>query len=123
MKREQAEERVRELRAELAKHARLYHVLDAPEISDAEYDVLFRELQELEERHPELARPDSPTRRVGAPPAEGFAAVRQLGPGAERRRHRLPPSTYREIHPTTKGRTHLSAGATRASRARHWSNA
>jgi len=65
--------RVDWLTDELNRHLRLYYVLDQPEISDAEYDRLFRELQELEAAHPGLARPDSPTRRVGAPPAEGFA--------------------------------------------------
>jgi DNA ligase (NAD+) len=58
---------------ELNRHLRLYHQEDAPEISDAEYDELFRELMALEAAHPGLARPDSPTQRVGAPPAEGFA--------------------------------------------------
>jgi len=61
------------LRDEIRRHLRLYHVEDAPEITDAEYDELFRELQALEADHPELATPDSPTRGVGAPPAEGFA--------------------------------------------------
>ncbi len=60
---------------ELSRHGRLYHVEDAPEISDAEYDRLYRELVQLEEAHPGLRRPDSPTLRVGAPPAEGFAEV------------------------------------------------
>ncbi len=68
-------ERVDFLVKEIERHLRLYHVEDDPEISDAEYDRLFRELQSLEEAHPELRRPDSPTQRVGAPPAEGFAEV------------------------------------------------
>jgi DNA ligase (NAD+) len=67
--------RMRALAAEIERHNQLYHLEDRPEISDAEYDALFRELQELERAHPELASPDSPTRRVGAPPAEGFAQV------------------------------------------------
>jgi DNA ligase (NAD+) len=54
-------------------HGHRYHVLDDPEISDAEYDALYRELEALEEAHPELATPDSPTRRVGAPPSDLFA--------------------------------------------------
>jgi DNA ligase (NAD+) len=70
-----ARERIDELVDALNRHSRLYHLEDAPEISDAEYDRLFRELQDLESSHPELARADSPTRRVGAPPAEGFAEV------------------------------------------------
>ena len=68
------------LRRDLERHLRLYHVDDDPEISDAEYDALFRELVELEEKHPELVTPDSPTQRVGAKPAEGFAEVRHRVP-------------------------------------------
>ncbi len=71
--RPQAERRIAWLHAELDRHLRLYHQEDAPEISDAEYDELFRELQQLEAAHPDLVRPDSPTQRVGAPPVEGFA--------------------------------------------------
>jgi DNA ligase (NAD+) len=66
---------MRALAAEVERHLRLYHVEDAPEISDAEFDALFRELAELERAHPEQKAPDSPTGRVGAPPAEGFATV------------------------------------------------
>ncbi|MEE9607059.1 MAG: NAD-dependent DNA ligase LigA [Myxococcota bacterium] len=65
---------------DLNRHNRLYHVEDRPEISDAEYDRRFRELHELEQAHPELRRPDSPTLRVGAPAAEGFAEVRHRVP-------------------------------------------
>jgi DNA ligase (NAD+) len=61
--------------SELNEHLRRYHVEDAPVISDAEYDRLFRELQALEEAHPDAVLADSPTHRVGAPPAEGFAEV------------------------------------------------
>jgi DNA ligase (NAD+) len=68
--------RIEFLIREIARHDRLYYLEDQPEISDAEYDRLLRELRALEEAHPELRRPDSPTRRVGAPPAEGFASVR-----------------------------------------------
>ncbi|HUR27460.1 MAG TPA: hypothetical protein VM509_04685, partial [Planctomycetota bacterium] len=63
--------RAEELRSELLRHDRLYYVAAAPEISDAEYDALFRELVELEQAHPELVAPDSPTQRVGAPLPEG----------------------------------------------------
>ncbi|HJW74798.1 MAG TPA: NAD-dependent DNA ligase LigA, partial [Thermoleophilia bacterium] len=69
-----------ELRGEVEHHAYLYYVLDRPEISDAEYDRLFRGLQELEERHPELRTPDSPTQRVGGEPLKEFAQVRHLQP-------------------------------------------
>jgi DNA ligase (NAD+) len=68
------------LSREVERHLRLYHVEDAPEIGDAEFDELFRELLDLEREHPELRRPDSPTQRVGAPPAEGFAPVRHDRP-------------------------------------------
>ena len=60
------------LRDELNRHNHLYHVLNRPEISDAQYDALFRQLREIEEANPELVTPDSPTQRVGAEPAEGF---------------------------------------------------
>src|SRR5207302_4238362 len=52
------------------------HVLDDPEVSDAEYDRLMRRLEDLEAEHPELATPDSPTQRVGAKPSDKFGAVR-----------------------------------------------
>ena len=68
--------RAKELRTALEDANHRYYVLDAPTISDAEYDRLFRELQDLETRHPELAAPDSPTQRVGAPPLEAFGTVR-----------------------------------------------
>ena len=67
--------RVRELREQLHRHNYLYHVLDSPLITDAEYDALFRELQTLEEAHPELADAGSPTQRVGAAPAPQFNEV------------------------------------------------
>ena len=67
------ERRIAWLSAELNRHLRLYHQEDAPEISDAEYDALFRELAGARGRAPRAGAPDSPTQRVGAPPAEGFA--------------------------------------------------
>jgi len=73
-------ERAAALRAELERHNRLYYVEDAPEVTDAEYDRLFRELQALEEAHPELAVPDSPTQRVGGAPAKDLAPVRHAVP-------------------------------------------
>jgi len=74
------EARIRELRAELEHHNRLYYQDAAPEISDADYDRLFRELERLEAAHPEFARDDSPTRRVGGAPLESFQQVRHLVP-------------------------------------------
>ncbi len=65
---------------ELNRHNRLYHALDKPEISDAEYDALLRELQDLEGRLPDHVRADSPSQRLGAPPAEGFETVPHLSP-------------------------------------------
>ena len=70
------QQRAAELREQIAYHNYRYYVLDNPEIPDAEYDRLFRSLQELEERYPELITPDSPTQRVGAEPLKGFAEVR-----------------------------------------------
>jgi DNA ligase (NAD+) len=72
--------RIDTLTAELNRHNRLYYSHDRPEISDAEYDRMLRELQELEQSAPELARPDSPLRHVGAPPGEGFATVKHRVP-------------------------------------------
>ncbi len=72
--------RVEQLRRLINYHSYRYYVLAKPEISDEEYDLLFRELQRLEEQYPELITPDSPTQRVGAPPAEGFAKVRHPAP-------------------------------------------
>src|ERR1700761_3775277 len=68
------------LREQLRRHERLYYVLDSPEISDAEYDALMRQLQELEAQHPEWITPDSPTQRVGGKPREGFVKVRHSSP-------------------------------------------
>jgi DNA ligase (NAD+) len=69
-------QRVEELYALLRHHNYRYYVLDDPVVSDAEYDALMRELRALEEAHPELITPDSPTRRVGSTPSEKFAKVR-----------------------------------------------
>jgi len=68
------------LRAELNRHNYAYYVLDNPSIPDAEYDKLFRELQALEQAHPELATPDSPTQRVGGAPLPQFEQVRHQIP-------------------------------------------
>ena len=73
-------DRVAVLRRELNQHNHRYYVLDDPVISDAEYDELIQELRRLEEEHPELLTPDSPTQRVGAAPAEGFTQVQHRQP-------------------------------------------
>jgi len=75
-----ARHRVEELRGQLRRHERLYYVDNRPEITDAEFDRLMRELQELEAAYPELASADSPSRRVGGEPAEGFATVEHVSP-------------------------------------------
>ena len=66
---------IEKLRNEIRHHEELYYVLDSPEISDKEYDQLLENLKALEEKHPELVTPDSPTQRVGGRPAEGFPEV------------------------------------------------
>ena len=88
----QAAERIDALRHQLRQHAHRYYVLDDPEIEDAEYDRLFRELEELEEQHPQLRRDDSPTQRVGAP-VEG---------GLPPSRHEVPMLSLSNIMPPTE---------------------
>ena len=80
MDREAARRRIAWLAGEIERHNRLYYEEDRPEVTDTEYDTLFRELQDLEQRFPDLALPDSPTQRVGGTPLEKFTPVR----------HRLP---------------------------------
>lgn len=77
---EKAKKEIEELKKKIRYHNQRYYVLDAPEISDSEYDRLFQTLLELEKQYPELKTPDSPTNRVGGKPGEGFSEVR----------HRLP---------------------------------
>jgi len=72
---ERAKKRIAELREQINYHNYRYDVLDSPEISDAEYDELMKELRRLEEEHPELITPESPTQRVGAAPVEAFGVV------------------------------------------------
>jgi DNA ligase (NAD+) len=74
------ERRLAELRELIRHHEYRYYVLDSPEISDAEYDALYRELQALEAAHPDLVTADSPTQRVGGEPLAGFAQVRHGEP-------------------------------------------
>ena len=73
-------QRVGQLRRELERHEYLYYVLDQPEISDAEFDRMMRELKELEDAHPELRTPDSPTQRVGGKPREGVVTAPHSSP-------------------------------------------
>jgi len=72
--------RAEALRREIERHNRLYYLEDAPEITDAEYDGLFQELQQIESQHPELRTPDSPTQRVGGAPLKQLAPVRHALP-------------------------------------------
>jgi len=80
MDRAEAAARVASLREEIVAHDYRYYVLDAPSVPDAEYDRLLRELQALEQEHPDLVTPESPTQRVGGAPLEGFAEVRHGTP-------------------------------------------
>ena len=70
-----AAKRAEHLRSELERHNRLYYQKAAPEISDREFDQLLRELQDIEQAHPDLITPDSPTQRVGGAPLDGFAQI------------------------------------------------
>src|SRR5881392_1742033 len=76
----EAANRLMRLAKEIARHDKLYHDRDAPEISDAEYDALVRENRELETRFPELVRADSPSKRLGAAPTTGLAKVAHARP-------------------------------------------
>jgi DNA ligase (NAD+) len=78
--RKSAEKRIGELREQIERHDRLYYIDNAPQISDAAYDELLRELEKLEEDFPILATDDSPTRRVGAPPQSSLPPARHLMP-------------------------------------------
>ncbi|RLC61352.1 MAG: DNA ligase (NAD(+)) LigA [Chloroflexota bacterium] len=80
MAQQEVAEHIAQLRREINYHNYRYYVLNDPIISDAEYDALMDELRALEEAHPELITPDSPTQRVGAQPAEGFVKVRHPAP-------------------------------------------
>jgi DNA ligase (NAD+) len=73
-------QKIEALREKLRRHEHLYYVLDSPEITDAEYDAMMRELKALEEAHPEFAAADSPTQRVGGKPREGFVKVAHSEP-------------------------------------------
>ncbi len=79
-KMKELEQRYQELKKQVNYHNYRYHVLDAPVISDAEYDRLLAELRALETAHPDWVTPDSPTQRAGAAPAEGFPKVRHPAP-------------------------------------------
>src|SRR3954466_13600954 len=71
---------IESLREQIRRHEYLYYVVDNPELSDADFDLLMRELKGLEAQHPELVTPDSPTQRVGGKPREGFLKVEHSSP-------------------------------------------
>ena len=73
-----SETRAEELRAQLSRWLYEYHVLDDPSVDDGTYDRAYDELVAIEEAHPELVTPDSPTQRVGAPPSDKFQKVQHL---------------------------------------------
>src|SRR5271155_4425187 len=73
-------QQIEALREEVRHHEHLYHVLDAPELTDAQYDVLVNRLKALEAEHPELVTTDSPTQRVGGKPKAGFVKVAHSRP-------------------------------------------
>nr|MBA3269209.1 NAD-dependent DNA ligase LigA [Acidobacteriota bacterium] len=73
-------QQIARLRREIRRHEELYYVRATPEISDAEFDALMRDLQVVEQAHPELVTPDSPTQRVGGRAVEGFATVEHVQP-------------------------------------------
>ncbi len=77
---EKAAQRVEELRREIARHNYLYYTLDAPEITDAQYDELYRELEAIEKANPDLITPDSPTQRIGGEVRKEFATVKHAVP-------------------------------------------
>ncbi len=87
----EAAERVRRLRADIARYDHAYYVLDAPLVPDADYDAAYRELQQLEQQWPQLRSPESPTQRVGGAPLPEFAPVR----------HRVPMLSIRTETDTT----------------------
>ena len=78
--REQALETIESLRRDLEHHNFCYYVLDQPEVSDAEFDKLYRQLKELEEKYPEFVTTDSPTQKVGGAPSTEFGSVRHRVP-------------------------------------------
>ena len=77
---ENDKERIGWLRSELHRHNHNYYVLNTPEISDRDFDMLMKELEALEAAHPELADPNSPTQRVGSDISKGFEQVRHVYP-------------------------------------------
>lgn len=80
MESKEAKNKIEELKTRIRRHDRLYYVMNSPEISDVEYDRLYRKLKDLESEFPELVTADSPTQRVGGEPSKGFASVKHIVP-------------------------------------------
>jgi len=97
------------LRQAITHHDYCYYILDAPEISDAEYDRLLRRLQELEDAHPELRSPNSPTQRVGVAPAEKFESVRHSVPMLSLN-NAMSEEEFREFDERVRRSLHTSEG-------------
>jgi hypothetical protein len=91
------------LSAELHRHNRLYYVEARPVISDKEFDVLLRELQDIEAQFPDLITPDSPTQRVGGAALEGFTQITHTRAHDEPRQHLLGGGTHRLLCPGAEG--------------------
>ena len=102
MNRARAAERLEILREEIRRHDYLYHVRDSPEISDEEYDRLFRELRDLEERFPELVTADSPSQRVGGKVLQGFEEVAHAAPMLSLDSHTSPDVLRRFVDRVAK---------------------
>ena len=101
---------VEALRRTLHEHVHRYYVLDAPTIPDAQFDRLFKELQDIEAQHPELITPDSPTQRVGGRPLDQFVSVR----------HAVPMLSIKtETDTEASGAQNFDARAPRAGPGRH----
>ena len=110
---ERIEEHIEELRRAIAQHEHAYYVLSSPTVSDYDFDQLVKELEALEQQHPELITPDSPTQRVGSDSTEGFVQVA----------HRYPmlslgnTYSYEEVEPSTSAWRRSSAvSASRSTR-------
>jgi NAD-dependent DNA ligase len=97
-------ERLEALRREVERHNHLYYVKDDPQISDADYDALFREIEGIEREHPEWVTPDSPTQRVGATPLSELAQVTHRVPmlSLNNGRHAATATPARTSRPTSR---------------------
>ena len=80
MKKETVKKKIGKLKKQINKHNRLYYAKDTPEISDAEYDRLYKKLEALEKKYPEFITPDSPTQKVGGEVLKEFVTVKHLSP-------------------------------------------